>query len=320
MELIELRRERFDRIRHGPVAIVTDCGAFEITGPGALECLQGLSTNDLAKPGPGSLVYGALLTPKGMIVADHWAFRLEDRFVLVTDPPGRAPSAEAFRRQLPPRLARVSDRSDEWRALWLAGSEIDSKLSLEARWPKEEGAALHQDGDDGLLVGRGRRRAPFRYLAVGPAGRIEAVVDSLVEAGAIRGTAEDLAALRVLAGWPTLGREIDQRTMPAEVGFEDLEGVSYTKGCYVGQETVARVHFRGHPNWILRGIRFGADTTIESEIGQDGRPMIRVGTALRFESGAGVGLALVRREIEPDTVVPTPSGAVAVVGLPLADG
>ena len=124
------------------------------------------------------------------------------------------------------------------------------------------------------------------------------------------------AAARVVAGWPTLGHEIDERTMPAEVRFEEIDGVSYTKGCYVGQETVARVHFRGHPNWVLRGIRFDGSIALEPEIAIGGRPAIRLRTVLRFEDGSGIGLASVRREVEPGSIEGT---GLEIVRLPFPD-
>ena len=68
-----------------------------------------------------------------------------------------------------------------------------------------------------------------------------------------------MQAARILAGWPALGAEIDERTLPQEVRYDEIGGVSYTKGCYTGQETVARLHFRGHPNRELRGLWWRSD-------------------------------------------------------------
>jgi len=113
-----------------------------------------------------------------------------------------------------------------------------------------------------------------------------------------------------------LGPEIDQRTMPAEVSYEELDGVSYTKGCYVGQETVARMHFRGHPNWLLRGIRFETGTVLAPELEADGKRVARLGTVIRFEDGSGLGLGLVRREVPIGSPLESASGTVTVTALP----
>jgi len=72
---LRLDRARLDRVRHGATLVTSQPTVLRVTGPGALACLQGLLTNDLERPGDGSLVYGALLTPKGMIVVDAWVLR-----------------------------------------------------------------------------------------------------------------------------------------------------------------------------------------------------------------------------------------------------
>ena len=106
---LRLDRGRLDRVRHGATIVATTPAVFRVQGPGALACLQGLLTNDLEKPGDGSIVYGALLTPKGMIVVDAWVLRQGDLFTLIVPPSGRAQAQELFTRQLPPRLARATD-------------------------------------------------------------------------------------------------------------------------------------------------------------------------------------------------------------------
>src|SRR5207249_1848019 len=78
-------------------------------------------------------------------------------------------------------------------------------------------------------------------------------------AGAVPADAATLELARILAGWPRLGAEVDDKTIPQEVRYDELGGVSYTKGCYTGQETVSRLHFRGHTNRYLRGLLFDAE-------------------------------------------------------------
>jgi len=74
---LRLDRARLDQVRHGATIVASSPAVLRIAGPGALTCLQGLLTNDLEKPGDNSLVYGALLTPKGMIVVDAWVLLIE---------------------------------------------------------------------------------------------------------------------------------------------------------------------------------------------------------------------------------------------------
>jgi folate-binding protein YgfZ len=314
MELIDYPRMRFEAVRQHPVVITDRAAIFEIEGPKAIDCLQGLLTNDVVAPGADALGYGALLTPKGMIVVDYWVFRLGDRFLLVADESGRSASLELFRRQLPPRLARVVDRSEEWEVAWVLGDGIEPFLRQSGEPPAAGRAGRLTLGSGPLWIGTGPGRAPFRYLVAGPAGEIAALAAGLVGAGAARGDRRDLRAARVRSGWPTLGQEIDDRTMPAEADFEGLGGVSYTKGCYVGQETVARVHFRGHPNWLLRRVSLADARNPAPEVAVDGKPAIRLKTIVRFEDGSGSGLALVRREIEPGSTVGEGPESIRVAG------
>ena len=93
---VSLDRARLDRLRQGAVVVRTEPAAFNVTGMGALQCLQGLLTNDLVKPGDHSLVYGALLTPKGMIVVDFWVLRRPQGFLLLAERDGREAALDLF--------------------------------------------------------------------------------------------------------------------------------------------------------------------------------------------------------------------------------
>src|SRR3954451_22345031 len=119
---LTLKRDRLSEVRHGAVVITTEPAVFRIQGPGALTCLQGLLTNDLVRPGDNALVYGALLTPKGAVVVDYWVLRQADTFTLVAPRSGHEASLDLFRRQLPPRLARVTDLTEQARVTWLIGA------------------------------------------------------------------------------------------------------------------------------------------------------------------------------------------------------
>ena len=111
---LTLNRDRLSEVRHGAVLVTTEPAVFRVQGPGALTCLQGLLTNDLVKPGDNSLVYGALLTPKGAVVVDYWVIRQADALTLIAPRSGHQASLDLFRRQLPPRLAKVV-RKASWR-------------------------------------------------------------------------------------------------------------------------------------------------------------------------------------------------------------
>jgi glycine cleavage system aminomethyltransferase T len=130
---LTLDRDRLAEVRHGAILVTTEPAVFRVQGPGALTCLQGLLTNDLVKPGDNSMVYGALLTPKGALVVDYWVVRQPDVITLVAPRSGHEASLELFRRQLPPRLARVTDLTGQARVAWLVGARAFQTLAESGR-------------------------------------------------------------------------------------------------------------------------------------------------------------------------------------------
>ena len=319
MQTVRLSADHLRTLHAGTMLVSERPAVFEIEGPGAVACLQGLLTNDVEKPGDGSLIYGALLTPKGMIAVDFWVMRHGNAFLLIADRAGLEPARELFRRQLPPRLARVADHSDEWEVAWLVGAgaaELGRSQGCVA--DLGPGHAALVDGTRGpVWVGRARAASPFAWLVAGPPDAVAPFRSSASTAGAVAGAHDELLAARVLSGFPTLGADIGVRTLPQEVRFDEIEGVSYTKGCYVGQETVARIHFRGHPNWLLRGVVLPPGATGLSEtLSLEGRDVGSITTALQVNGAARLALARVRREVQPGTELATDAGPVTIVALP----
>ncbi|HEY7730281.1 MAG TPA: hypothetical protein VH950_05190 [Gaiellaceae bacterium] len=123
-------------------------------------------------------------------------------------------------------------------------------------------------------------------------------------------TDDELEVLRIRAGTPRVGREIDDRVLPAEAGLVE-RAISFTKGCYPGQEPVARLHYRGHANRGLRVLRLETDEVPEydAELVHGGKQVGRVTSAVAADGGV-VALAYVRREV-PDDAELTCGNAVA---------
>ena len=111
--------------------------------------------------------------------------------------------------------------------------------------------------------------------------------------------ADELELRRIEAGVPRWGREIDDRVLPAEAGL-DATHVSFTKGCYPGQEPVARLHYRGHPNRGLRVLELDEVPEQDAELVHEGKPVGRVTSAARRADGSVVALAYVRVEVPED--------------------
>jgi folate-binding protein YgfZ len=317
---LTLDRERLAEVRHGSVLVTNEPAVFRIQGPGALTCMQGLLTNDLVKPGNNSLVYGALLTPKGALVVDYWVLRQDEALTLVAPRSGHEASLDLFRRQLPPRLAKVMDLTGTARVAWLIGAHGFQTLAESGvGMPESSGRVAAVGGEvSPVALALAPETAPFVALAVGAAPAVAALGARLVSAGALVGDERDLHAARILCGWPALGAEIDERTLPQEVRYDQIGGVSYTKGCYTGQETVARLHFRGHTNRELRGLRWRRAHPLQSRTIHKGeREVGSVRSTLSLEDRA-IGLGLIRREVgvgeellaggQPATVVALPFG------------
>ena len=317
-----LSAEGLERLRKESLVHRMPAAIFSIAGPGALQCLQGLLTNDLARAPEGSLTYGALLTPKGLIILDCWVIKLADRFLFITDSDAGAVAADLFRKQLPPRLAKVTDLTGEWQVWRVLGPATPLPPAI---------VAQRQDN-------AGSTRTPFTWLVAGTADDIAHTLKGLALDGARTATDDEWQAARILAGWPQLGAEIDEKTLVQEVRFDENNGVSYEKGCYTGQETVARLHFRGHTNRDLRGLVWTESQAIPSNtLGIPSHTPVILSEAkdrsadmkvMLGEKEVGsvrsvlslptrrLALALIRREVATGTTVMAGDVPATVVALP----
>ena len=315
-------------LRTGAVAARAPVAVVSLHGPGAVTCFQGLLTNDVEQPGDGAFLYGALLTPKGLILVDGWAGRLGTTVSFTVPTEARERTLAIFTRSVPPRLAHVVDRTGDVAVYRLAGPHA---LGV------AEAAALPVPPGPGRVVAtlarsevaRAPEGAPFTLQITVPAAEADVLADGLAAAGALLSDDAALEFTRILAGWPQLGAEVDDKTIPQEVRYDELGGVSYTKGCYTGQETVSRLHFRGHTNRYLRGLLFEGGPPAPpadgwSTVTHVDRAVGRV-TSLAWVpegrvAGAGrwIGLALIRREVDPGALVRAAGRDARVVELPFA--
>lgn len=326
-----------DRLRAGAIVAPADVGIIDLVGQGegAITCFQGLLTSDIEKPGDGAFVYGALLTPKGMIVVDGWAARLGPRVRFTVPVEGRERALAILQRSVPPRLARSSDRTGDTGVgvLRIAGAHAVAVMGAagvpvpHAANHVMEASAAGSGGGIALEVARTSDVAPFVFQLTMATGQVAAMQRRLVDAGAHAATSDALELARILAGWPRLASEVDEKTIPQEVRFDEIGGVSYTKGCYTGQETVSRLHFRGHANRNLRGLLFESDPPAAPASGwtavtHEEREVGRVTSIAWLPDGGGsvlgrwIGLAVVRREVPPGAIVRAAGREARVVELP----
>jgi folate-binding protein YgfZ len=239
-----------------------------------------------------------------------------------------ARTAELLARYVPPRLARVSDRSAELGVLRLAGPRAlaiaqTAGVPLPASGRQLTANALGLSFDVAQPAEAGP--PPFALQLVAERASLETLTRQLVAVGARAAAPPALELARILAGWPSPA-DVDDKTLPQEIRFDELGGVSYTKGCYTGQETVSRLHFRGHANRNLRGLVFDSEPvpedldTVEYQ-DRDAGNVTSVAWLAHAPGGAGgrwIGLAVLRREVTPGAVVRVGGTDARVVDLPFA--
>ncbi len=320
--VVRLSSDRLRRLLHDAVAVPQRAAVFRIAGPGALDCLQGLLTNDLVRPGDDRMVYGALLTQKGMILSDAWVLRRRDSLLWIAPHSRREETLALFSRSLPPRLAKVSDETERLAVITVHGPHaLASVQGVLDSVPADSGQVIELPSSHGpILVARAHDTAPFRLLLAAPVEEAGPLLDRMVHAGLSAGDESDSEAARILAGWPAVGAEIDERTLPQEVRFDAIDAVSYSKGCYVGQETVARIHFRGHPNRELRGLVWpGSSAPGALVLGAEGQEVGVVSSVLALP-GRSLGLVKIRREVLESGQAEVQAGGAAarLVALPFA--
>lgn len=327
--------EVVDRLRAGAIVARADVATIDLTGSGqnAVTCFQGLLTNDIEQPGDGAFVYGALLTPKGMIVVDGWAARLGPRVRFTVPMEGQSRALEILQRSIPPRLARFADRTADTTVLRVAGG-VGHAIAIMGAAGLPVPTVPHHVVEGSVAgaaveIARANELAPFIFQISVANDRAEAIQQKLLTAGAHDATADALTLARILAGWPGLASEVDEKTIPQEVRFDEIGGVSYTKGCYTGQETVSRLHFRGHANRQLRGLLFEADSPTApasswSAVTHEDKDVGRVTSLAWLPDGGGavlgggrwIGLAVLRREVAVGATVRAAGQEARVVDLP----
>lgn len=298
---------------------------LRIHGRAPRQMLNGILTGTLPEPpaeGPGegltgTATYHAVLTPKGKMITDAWAFLLADEevdgFLLDVPAAGREPLLEHLGKVLPPRFARVEDVSASTSMVAVAGPEaadVLSRIALGLRVGAEELRALEEGGwrtatldGAGLAVARTREVEPDAYWVLGPAGAVEALRARLVEAGATTCAPATWDTLRIEAGRPAFGVDMTDATIPVEAGIHD-RAIDYHKGCYTGQEVIVRIRDRGHVNRHLRRLVLGEAAVPEAGTelvapGEDSRAVGWITSATRSPaSGEVVALGYVRRGVE----------------------
>jgi folate-binding protein YgfZ len=284
-------------------------GKLRLTGAEAAEFLQGQVTNDVEALQPGQGCYAALLSHKGKMQADMRVLRGPDWIWLDAEPQALPALLRNVQTYSIGRDVRAEDVSASHAILSLLGPA--AREALDVAPPDPEHAWV--EGEHGLYVSTDRGVDVICAAEDADAVRAALGVEAVSE--------EAAECLRVESGRPRYGLDMDADTIPEEAALNE-RAVSFSKGCYVGQETVARLHYKGKPNRRLRGLRLSEPAERGAPLRLGDREVGRVGTATVSPAFGPIALAIVRREAQPgDTVLVGDSGSPAqVVDLPFRDG
>jgi folate-binding protein YgfZ len=287
-----------------------------VGGPEAAEYLQGQLTNDIEALGPGEGCYAALLDRKGHIQSDMRVLRLSDDEIWLDFEAGAAAAVTGHLRTYSiGREVEIEDVSERRSIRSLIGPLAAATSGFHGLRPEHAQRSREWDGIEVLAV------ATWAGLdLVAAADQAAALSRLLADAGAVEVSEEAAEILRVEAGVPRFGAEMSAEAMPAEAGIVET-AISFTKGCYIGQEPVARLHYKGRPNRTLRGLRLSGPAQPGERLNLGEREVGRIGTACVSPALGPIALAIVRREAEPGaTIAVGDDGTTAeVVELPFGE-
>jgi folate-binding protein YgfZ len=304
----------YEALRRRAIAINrSHRGRMRFTGEKAADVLTGLVTNDVAALAQGGGQYAAALTPKGKVLADLRILALEDGFLVDVSSRAREAWTAVVRKYVNPRLAKYVDESATLTCIGVFGTQAryvveevtgigHSALGILAPYAHVSVSMNGSSSAQPLLVVRSPELGLDGYELIAAAESHNDLWDRLVAARATPAGLTAWEVARIEAGRPEYGIDMDDTTIPQEANLDELGAISYTKGCYTGQEVVARVHFRGHVNRCLRGVR--AAGTAAPPAGAPlfdatGKSVGDVRSSATSPRLGGIALAMVRREIDP---------------------
>jgi folate-binding protein YgfZ len=284
---------QYRQLREECGVLLRERGVVAVTGPDGAEYLQGQVTNDVEALEVGEGQYAALLDRKGKMQADLRILRVGDAEIQVDLEP--APKDQALRHLTMYSIGRdvaVTDATAERALLSLIGPRA-AEIAATPPLPEFANESTTVAGIEALAAGT--RDGIDLFCAAADRDRLLA---ALIEAGAVEVTPEAAEIVRVEAGVPRFGAEMDAGTMPAEAAIVE-DAVSFTKGCYIGQETVARLHYKGKPNRHLRGLKLSAAAAPGAALRLGEKEVGTLGGAVVSPALGPIGLAIVRREAQP---------------------
>jgi len=297
-------------------------GFIEVTGEDRERWLDGMLSNDVGALREGrehSGCYALLLTPKGRIVADFHVLLRESAYWLETRRDAVPGVIERLERYIVADDVRLVDRSDDFDRLAVEGpgaGALLARASSSDLLPARDACCELAIGGQRVVLGAFGWSGASAYQIFAARGEGERVAEAL---GSVSGSVSDSASgaellradpgvlevLRVEAGIPMLGAELDEEVLPAEAHLD--HAISTTKGCYTGQEIVARLRSRGQVKHLLVGLRFREGDELPAvgeKLFAEERETGEITSVCRSAAAGPIGLGYVRREhAEPATAL-----------------
>ena len=292
----------------------TDRAFLRVFGREPVKMVQGLITNDLSLASPTRAVYAGMLTPKGKLVAEMRVLVMNQDVMIETAVDAKQSVIDHLKKYVPPLFAKAEDVSANYTMVGVYGRQAAQVLQ-----PMMESQSLPERADEMITA---EQRVCIRssytieggYDLIAPASAAFDGLQSLTPGGL-----ETLEVLRIEAGQPRWGADLDENVIPLEAGLRERM-ISQNKGCYTGQEVIVRILHRGHVNWQLRGMRLGQFPVPERGTqlhNSDGKAIARITSATfspRF--GETIALGYVRREVTPPATTRLNDADVQIVELP----
>ncbi len=316
----------YQAARHGAALFDLSAREFlQLTGADRVSFLHGMVTQDVKGLPEQGVGYAALLTSKGAMVTDARLWRRSEDLVIETEPGLSAKAAEFLNRYLISEDAELHPATDSLALLSVMGPRALEVLAASVGGPM----AVSGKRFEVLRIGETEvlATAPQQLAAPGvdlllPRTGLETVYRKLLEVGAPLGLVSagfsTFEVLRVEAGLPRFGQDMGETTIPLEANLE--RAISYNKGCYIGQEVVARATFRGQMGRKLTGLLLDVDAVAGAELFREGKKVGWVTSVVHSPArGQTVALGYVHRTaLDPGTVLTleSPAGKATVTPLP----
>jgi len=293
-------------------------GKLALTGGGAKEFLQGQVSNDIVGLAPGTGCYAAFLTPKGKMLGDLRVLDVgppTDELLLDTERVALQELFNMIRHFSLGHDVQLHKRTLERGLISLLGPGAERVAGAGELPATEHAHALL--AVDSIEVRAVRTEGGIDLICDGD--QTAELAAALTARGAVGISETTAECVRIEHGRPRYGVDLDDTVIPQEAGLNE-RAVSFQKGCYVGQETVARLFYRGKPNRQLRGLRLHEPVAAGSDVTAGDRVVGRITSVANSPRFGEIGLALVRREAPPGSAVTVGDEDVAadVVELPFA--